>query len=62
MKDKSCESYALPPAQTPRRRARPSPLKLSTLFLVAALCFAAPAARGQTKPNIAGDVEGGKKK
>jgi tetratricopeptide (TPR) repeat protein len=63
MRDKSCESYTLPPAETPRRRARPHTLKLSaTLPLLFALCsLPLPAARAQTKPNIAGDVEDTKK-
>lgn len=63
MKDKSCETDLLPPNETPRRRTWPLPLKLSALplLLVAAFCVAFPAAHGQTKPNIAGDVEGGKK-
>lgn len=59
MKDKSCETSPLPPNETPRRRARPRPLKLSaTLLLLFAACTAA---HGQTKPNIAGDVESEKK-
>lgn len=63
MKDKSSESYATPPAQTPRRPARPSPLRLSAALplLLALCCLPSPQPRAQTKPNIAGDVEGGKK-
>lgn len=60
MKDKSCESRILPPTRTPHRRTRPSPIKLSVTLLLLAL-VALPAAHGQTKPNIAGDVEGSKK-
>lgn len=60
MKDKSCESRILPPAQTPHGHARPSPLKLPVTLLLLIL-VSTPAAQGQTKPNIAGDVEGSKK-
>jgi tetratricopeptide (TPR) repeat protein len=59
MKDKSCESRILPPAQTPQGRTRLSPLKLSATLLLILVAF--PAAHGQTKPNIAGDVEDGRK-
>ena len=63
MRDKSCESYPFPPTETPRRRTRPHPLKLSAplLLLFATFCVPFPASHGQTKPNIAGDVEDGKK-
>jgi tetratricopeptide (TPR) repeat protein len=63
MKDKSCETYLLPSTQTPRRRTWPHPLKLSALLLLLAAAFSLPfhASSAQTKPNIAGDVEGGKK-
>lgn len=61
MKDKSCETYLLPPAQTPRRRTWPRPLNLLGLALLAICCITLPASRAQTKPNIAGDVENGKK-
>jgi tetratricopeptide (TPR) repeat protein len=63
MKDKSCEPYLLPPTETPRRRTRPRPLNLSATLplLLAAFCITFPASHAQTKPNIAGDVEGGKK-
>ncbi|MET0622311.1 MAG: tetratricopeptide repeat protein [Pyrinomonadaceae bacterium] len=68
MREKLYQSDALTHAATPRRRRRtrpslrnPSP---ALLLLLAALCCAAfPCARalGQSKPNIAGDVEGKKK-
>jgi tetratricopeptide (TPR) repeat protein len=63
MKDKSRESNPLPPSETPRTRTWPRPLKLSATLplLLAALCLPCPAARAQTKPNIAGDVESNKK-
>ncbi len=63
MKDKSCESRILPPTQTPHGRTRPSPLKLPALFVTLLLLslVAFHAARAQTKPNIAGDVEGSRK-
>lgn len=62
MKDKSCENYPLPPAETLRRRTRLRPLSLLGLLLLAALCLPFQAARTQTKPNIAGDVEGSGRK
>ncbi|HEY0169910.1 MAG TPA: tetratricopeptide repeat protein [Pyrinomonadaceae bacterium] len=68
MREKLYQSYALQHAATPRRRRRtPPPLKnpsAALLLLLAALCcaaFPAAPARGQSKPNIAGDVEGKKK-
>jgi tetratricopeptide (TPR) repeat protein len=39
-----------------------NPSKSRAVLLLLAACFAFPCARAQTKPNIAGDVEGGKKK
>ncbi len=63
MKDKSCEYRILPPTRTPHGRTRPSPLKLPALFVTLLLftLVAFHAAHAQTKPNIAGDVEGSKK-
>jgi tetratricopeptide (TPR) repeat protein len=66
MKDKLYETRALPHAATPRRRTRLPVTNPSAVlpFLVAVLCcaaFHAPPARGQAKPNIAGDVETKKK-
>lgn len=61
MKETLSETYALRPAATPRRR--PRLLSPSALLPLAALLLLSPAppARGQAKPNIAGDVEGKKK-
>ena len=68
MRNKLYQSDAPPPAATPRRRRRTRPLRatpsLPLLLTLAALCCATlPGARalGQSKPNIAGDVENKKK-
>lgn len=66
MRKKLYQSDLLPHAATPRRRRRTRPTNPSPVLLLvlAALCCAAfPGARalGQSKPNIAGDVEGKKK-
>ncbi|MET0646057.1 MAG: tetratricopeptide repeat protein [Pyrinomonadaceae bacterium] len=66
MRNKLSESDALPTPATPRRRTRSLPKHPHALplLLLAAFCcvsFHAPCARGQAKPNIAGDVENKKK-